>query len=90
MVDKWGSLGPFRVTANDFVHLAEQLDNLLPKVEERASRFYVRLDTTSYYCKDMGDLNRLLMAVSSKVVREFALTVWGLVSPKPNPGASAI
>lgn len=85
MVDKWGNLRPFRITAKDFVDLAVQLDDLLPKVKEGTSRFHIRLDTTSDYCKDMDDLNKLLMAVSSKVVREFALTVWGLVSPKAEP-----
>lgn len=82
MVDKWDSLRPFRITGEDLVALAAQVDSLLPR-ESAPYRFHIVVGKMSEYCRDLDHLRRLMMAVTSKAVREFMLTVWGLVLATP-------
>jgi hypothetical protein len=84
MVDKRGKLRPLRITSAEFLELASMLDESLPPTEG-ASRFHVSLGNLSDYCRDSDYLRKFLTGVGDKVVREFSLTVWSLVSPEAEP-----
>jgi hypothetical protein len=79
MVDKWGKLSPFRITGSQFVDLATQLDNSLPKFEAQRPydyRFQVTFDNLLKYCTNLDDLKASLTEVGRKVIREFHLIVF--------------
>ncbi len=85
MVDRQGGLHPLRITSAEFVELASTLDESLPRTEEGVPRFYVWLGNLGDYCGNLDSLRKFLTRVGDKVVRQFSLSVWGLVLPKAEP-----
>lgn len=79
MVDKWGNIGPLRITGAELLELAKQLDDLLPPLEAHLPntyRFRVIFDNVLKYCQDFVELETSLKEIGRKVVREFELIVF--------------